>query len=158
MTDAEVDTETDAEVDTEREPERHTGYLIRRAQQVHVGAWARIVSVETSSVQYAILVTLDREGDMSQRQICDAVDLDRSTVADLVSRMERRGLIERHRDVGDARRNSVCLTAAGRTERERLRPLVDEVERELTSSLDGDDRDALRRTLRLLLAQRAPRS
>jgi DNA-binding MarR family transcriptional regulator len=135
----------------EPEPRRYTGHLIRRAQQAHLAAWMRIVSVETSSVQYAILVTLDRLGEMSQRELCDQIDLDRSTIADLVSRMERRGLIERQRDPLDARRNHVTLTAEGLAERRRLRPRVAKVERELTGALTGDDREALRRILRLLL-------
>lgn len=130
----------------------HTGYLIRRAQQAHVAAWARLVSTDVSSVQYGILAALARLGTLSQRQLCDEVDLDRSTIADLVARMERRGLIERRRDPEDARRKNVTLTDFGREEQRRLLPLVDEVERELTGGLDDDDRDALRRTLRILLA------
>lgn len=136
----------------EREPERYTGYLIRRAQQRHVAAWTRIVSTETSSVQYSILVSLDRRGEASQRELCDDVDLDRSTVADLVSRMERRGLLVRRRDPADARRNTVTLTEKGLAERRRLAPLVAEVEQELTGSLDAAARAALRRALRALLA------
>jgi len=136
----------------EREPERHTGYLIRRAQQRHVAAWTRIVSTEISSVQYSILVSLDRRGEASQRELCDDVDLDRSTVADLVSRMERRGLIQRRRDPADARRNTVTLTERGLAERRRLAPLVAQVEHELIGSLDADERAALRRALRALLA------
>jgi len=136
----------------EREPERYTGYLIRRAQQRHVAAWTRIVSTETSSVQYSILVSLDRRGEASQRELCDDVDLDRSTVADLVSRMERRGLLVRRRDPADARRNTVTLTEKGIAERRRLAPLVAEVEQELIGSLDADERAALRRALRALLA------
>ncbi|MFT4228752.1 MAG: MarR family transcriptional regulator [Microbacterium sp.] len=135
----------------EPEPQRHTGYLIRRAQQVHVAAWARLVSTETSSVQYAIIATLDRLGPRSQRQLCDEIDLDRSTIADLVTRMERRGLVRRDRDPADARRKTVTLTPLGHREHERLRPLADEVEHALTDRLTTADRDVLRRTLRLLL-------
>lgn len=136
----------------ELEPQRHTGYLIRRAQQRHVAAWTRIVSTEISSVQYSILVSLDRRGEASQRELCDDVDLDRSTIADLVSRMERRGLIRRQRDPEDARRNTVTLTELGLDERRRLKPLVFQVEQELTGSLGADERTALRGALRSLLA------
>ncbi|MFV0375084.1 MarR family winged helix-turn-helix transcriptional regulator [Microbacterium sp.] len=137
------------------EPQRHIGYLIRRAQQRHVAAWSRIVSTETSSVQYSILVVLDALGEASQRQLCDEVDLDRSTVADLVARMERRGLVARHRSAEDARRNVVTLTALGRTERQRLQPLVAEANAELVALLSPADRDALRRSLRALLTDPA---
>lgn len=140
--------------DSEQEPQRHTGYLIRRAQQAHVAAWTRVVSTEISSVQYSILVVLDQLGEASQRELCDKVDLDRSTVADLVRRMEKHGLIERRRDPADARRNTVTLTTHGRAERMRLQPLVHEADRELTSHLTAEERDGLRRGLRVLLSAR----
>jgi len=136
---------------SEPEPQRYTGYLIRRAQQAHVAAWNRIVSTEISSVQYSILTTLDRLGEASQRELCDEVDLDRSTIADLVSRMERHGLITRRRSSEDARRNTVTLTDHGRAERMRLQPLVAEVEDALTGDLTDDERTALRAGLRAVL-------
>lgn len=140
-----------ADAASEQEPDRHIGYLIRRAQQRHVAVWTRVASAEISSVQYTILVVLDRLGEASQRELCDAVDLDRSTIADLVARMERRGLVERRRDPDDARRKSVTLADAGRVERERLRPLVDEVQATLMRSMSARERRALRAGLRALL-------
>ena len=137
----------------ELEPYRHTGYLLRRAQQLHVATWARIVSTDISSVQYSILVILDREGELSQRELCNKVDLDRSTIADLVARMERHGLIARRRDPADARRKTVGLTAHGLAERMRLQPLLDQVEDALTGALTDPARDSLRDTLRTMLAQ-----
>lgn len=136
----------------EREPDRYTGYLIRRAQQAHAAAWNRLVSTEISSVQYAILVSLDRRGEASQRELCDDADLDRSTIADLVSRMERRGLLSRRRAAEDARRNTLTLTPFGLAERHRLQPLVEEVERELTGAMSPDEKHGLRHGLRRILA------
>jgi DNA-binding MarR family transcriptional regulator len=133
------------------EPQRYTGYLIRRAQQRHVAAWARLVSTETTSVQFAVLAVLDRLGESSQQQLCQAVDLDRSTIADLVARMERRGLLTRRRAADDRRRNVTALTPEGRAELDRLRPGVEAVEHALTGGLDAQERAALRASLRRLL-------
>lgn len=147
-----AESEPHASEPAELEPQRHIGYLIRRAQQRHVALWARIVSTEISSVQYSILVVLDRRGEASQRDLCDEVDLDRSTVADLVSRMQKRGLVTRQRSSDDARRNIVTLTARGLAERRRLQPLVAQANRELTAPLADGDRETLRRTLHAVLA------
>jgi DNA-binding MarR family transcriptional regulator len=133
------------------EPQRYTGYLIRRAQQRHVAAWARLVSTQTSSVQFAVLTVLDQLGEASQQQLCAAVDLDRSTIADIVARMEQRGLLSRRRATDDRRRNITVLTSAGHAELERLRPGVEAVERELTGGLDAGAREALRSGLRRVL-------
>jgi len=134
------------------EPQRHLGYLIRRAQQRHVATWARVASTETTSVQYAILAVLDRRGEASQRELCDEVDLDRSTVADLLARMERRGIVTRRRAAGDARRNVVTLTAMGLAERRRLRPLVEQVQRELAEGMEPEEIAGLEAALRTLLS------
>lgn len=125
------------------EPQRHVGNLIRRAQQLHLATWARVASADITSAQYSILAVLDRAGEASQRELCDEVDLDRSTIADLVRRMEAVGLISRQRSAGDARRNVVTLTEHGASERVRLAPLVVEVQRELTAGLDAAEADAL---------------
>jgi DNA-binding MarR family transcriptional regulator len=142
------------------ELQHHVGNLIRRAQQLHQATWARVASAEISSAQYSMLLVLDRLGEASQRELCDHVDLDRSTVTHLVRRLEQSGLIERRRADGDARRNVVTLTKRGAAERIRLTPLVAEVQRELTRNLDGADAVALERALRLMLDARTaePRS
>ena len=138
------------------EPQRHVGNLIRRAQQLHLATWARIASPTVTSTQYSILAVLDRLGEASQRELCDEVDLDRSTVADLVRRMEKAQLIERRRAAADARRNVVTLTAHGAAERARLAPLVMEVPRELTGHLAPAESAALFRGLWSMLAPASP--
>lgn len=127
------------------------GFLIRRAQQLHVAVWSRVVSNEISSIQYSILALLERHSGASQRELCDQADLDRSTIADLVTRMERRGLISRRRDPRDGRRNILEITADGLSERHRLQPFVEQVQEELVAPLACEDRELLRRTLRAVV-------
>jgi DNA-binding MarR family transcriptional regulator len=129
------------------EPLRYTGFLIRRAQQVHEAVWQGTVSSTVSSVQYGVLSVLERRPGASQRELCDEVDLDRSTVADIVARLQRRGLISRTRDDLDRRQNVVQLTEQGAAEIARLRPRVERVEHILTDALTPVDRDQLRRIL-----------
>ena len=137
------------------EPLRHTGHLLRRAQQLHVAVWLRDVCSETTSVQFAALTVLDQRPGASQRDLGRALDLDRSTIADLVARMVRRGLIERERDEDDRRRNVLQLTAAGRDELARLRPRVEAIEPTLTAGLSPSERDQLRRLLHRALEHAA---
>lgn len=139
------------------EPLRHTGHLLRRAQQLHVAVWLRDVCSETTSVQFAALTVLDQSPGASQRDLGRALDLDRSTIADLVARMVRRGLIERERDDDDRRRNVLQLTAAGRDELVRLRPRVEAIEPILTAGLSPSERDQLRRLLQRALEHAAAR-
>lgn len=133
------------------EPQSHIGNLIRRAQQLHLAAWARTVSADISSAQYSMLVVLERLGEASQQELCVAVDLDRSTVTDLVRRMERAGLITRTRSEEDARRNVVTLTDLGLAERHRLAPLVAQVQEELVGGLTPEAAEGLFHSLTQML-------
>lgn len=133
-------------------PDVYTGFLIRRAQQAHVAAWQRQVSSEISSVQFGVLSALAGRPGASQRDLQDALDLDRSTIADVVSRLERHGLVERVRADEDRRRNVLHLTEHGRTAHETLRPRVDLVETTLTGRLTAAERDRLQELLRRVLA------
>lgn len=143
-------------MDLDVEPFRHTGHLFRRAQQLHAAVWLRDVSSETTSVQFAALTVLDQMSQASQRELGRALDLDRSTIADLVARMIRRGLLARERDDRDRRRNVLQLTAAGRAELARLRPRVEAIEPALTAGLSATERTHLRRLLARVLEHAAP--
>ena len=131
---------------------RYTGHLFRRAQQRHVAIWQQHVSSEVSSVQFAVLTALDALPGASQRRLGHELDLDRSTIADIVVRMLRRGLIERQRNPDDRRQNTLWLTAEGRSALRRLRPRVKGIEHLVTLGLTPDERERLRELLRTVLS------
>lgn len=141
--------------DAPNEPATFTGFLIRRAQQTHVAVWSREVDPDVTSVQFGVLSLLATYPGMSQRELCDGLDLDRSTIATLVARLERHGLIERERDAGDRRRNRLVLTESGRSEYQRLRPRVENVERALTSGMTDDEHREFRRLIHIVLSSAA---
>jgi DNA-binding MarR family transcriptional regulator len=131
----------------------HPGHLARRLQQAHSLLWGAMVSEETTSPQFAVLNALIEKPDIDQRTLSEHVHLDRSTIADVVARLGRRGLLERVRDPRDGRRNVLKLTDEGvrlhrklvtrtaRMNRVFLAPL-DEHERELLLRLIGRVADA----------------
>jgi DNA-binding MarR family transcriptional regulator len=141
----------------ESEPLRYTGHLLRRAQQVHLAVWQREVSNEVTSVQFAALAVLDRVGGTSQARLGAELFLDRATIADVVARMARRGLLVREQDPVDRRRKVVTLTDEGSGVLHRLRPRVEGIERTLTAGLDDDERAELRRLLRTMLDEAGER-
>lgn len=133
---------------------RYTGSLVRRAQQRHLAAWLSEVSTEVTSVQYAALAALHQTPGLNQRQLGDELDVDRSTIADLVARMVRNDLIERTDDPADKRSYVLFLTTAGKKQLTVLRPRVDDVERILTAALTPQERSELRRLLAVMLSVR----
>ena len=141
----------------EPEPLRYTGHLIRRAQQRHAALWQEQVSAEVSSVQYAALAVLERLPGASQSELGAELDLDRSTVADIDSRLDRRGVIERLPHDSDRRRYSLTLTKAGLAEVNRLRPLVVQANARLTDALNAGELSTLRTLLERILEAQGPR-
>jgi MarR family transcriptional regulator, temperature-dependent positive regulator of motility len=133
----------------------YTGSLVRRAQQRHLAVWLSEVSTDVTSVQYAAFVVLQQTPGINQRQLGDELDLDRSTIADLVARMARHGLIERSDDPDDKRSYILYLTAAGKKQFSALRPRVADLERILTAALTPQESAELRRLLAVMLSERA---
>jgi MarR family transcriptional regulator, temperature-dependent positive regulator of motility len=133
---------------------RYTGSLVRRAQQRHVAVWLAEVSTEVTSVQYAALAALQQMPGVNQRALGDELDVDRSTIADLVARLVRNGMIERTNDPIDKRSYVLYLTDEGTKQLAALRPRVEKVERMLTAALTSQERAELRRLLSLLLTER----
>ncbi|MEI5097483.1 MarR family transcriptional regulator [Streptomyces sp. PmtG] len=98
----------------------HPGHLARRLQQAHHLLWTTMVSEETTSPQFAVLNALAGDPGLDQRGVGARVGLDRSTVAEVVSRLSRRGLVDKVRDPQDGRRALLRLTAEGRRAHRKL--------------------------------------
>lgn len=125
----------------------HPGHLARRLQQAHTLLWSTLVSEETTSPQFAVLNTLVAEPDIDQRTLGASVRLDRSTVADVVARLARRGLVERVRDPLDGRRNVLRTTPEGARLHHRLVARTAGMNRVFLAPLDDDERETLLRLI-----------
>lgn len=136
-----------------REPQKHTGFLLRRAQQKHVATWQETIDGDTTSVQYNILAVLNRKPGSAQKELCEELDIDRSTIADVCTRMEKNGLVSRVPAVEDKRRNVLELTALGKSEFQRLQPLVQDVQDRLTAPLTELEHAQLRSLLAKLVEE-----
>ncbi|MBT2510528.1 winged helix DNA-binding protein [Streptomyces sp. ISL-98] len=91
----------------------HPGHLARRLQQAHHLLWNAMVSEETTSPQFAVLNTLVADPGLDQRTVGERVGLDRSTIAEVISRLDRRGLLHKVRDPRDGRRFLLRVTDEG---------------------------------------------
>ena len=127
----------------------HPGHLLRRAVQVMNLLWDEEVSHTITSPQFAILNALYSEPNLDQRTLGLRVSLDRSTMAEVVSRLSTRGLIRTERDQRDARRKTIALTTKGLHAVQQLIPRTHAMTARLVGPLDVRQRSVL---LRLLTA------
>lgn len=91
------------------------GHLLRRANQ-HAND---LYTNETGSSaltqrQLAVLYAIDQREGASQTELVQATGIDRSTLADMIVRMQSKDLLARKRTEEDQRANSVRITPVGR--------------------------------------------
>lgn len=121
----------------------HPGHLLRRAVQAMNLLWDEEVSHTITSPQFAALNALYCEPNLDQRTLGRRVSLDRSTMAEVVSRLSARELIRTGRDARDGRRKTIALTAKGLHAVQHLIPRTHAMTARLVGPLDGPQRDAL---------------
>jgi MarR family transcriptional regulator, temperature-dependent positive regulator of motility len=126
---------------------RHPGHLMRRAVQVMNLLWDEEVSHTITSPQFAALNALYSEPNLDQRTLGQRISLDRSTMAEVVSRLADRGLIQTHRDSRDGRRKTIALTTKGLHAVQQLIPRTHAMTARLVGPLDPRQREELLRLL-----------
>jgi MarR family transcriptional regulator, temperature-dependent positive regulator of motility len=91
--------------------------------------------------QLAVLVTVAQNEGLSQTGLVDRTGIDRSTLADIVRRMQRKGLLQRRRTKEDARAYAVKLTDEGRRVLRIAEPLAKKVDDRVLEALPAKQRD-----------------
>ncbi|MBP2332953.1 MULTISPECIES: MarR family winged helix-turn-helix transcriptional regulator [Corynebacterium] len=113
-----------------------------------------LATEEISSADFSVLVQLSEAegGTVRMRELCEALRWDRSRMSHQITRMARRGLVNKLRCANDSRGIDVELTAHGRDVIERAAPdHVRMIRRIVFDELDavpGLDRDAALAALR----------
>jgi MarR family transcriptional regulator, temperature-dependent positive regulator of motility len=119
---------------------QHPGHLLRRAVQVMNVLWNEEVSHTITSPQFAALNALYSEPNLDQRSLGQRISLDRSTMAEVVSRLDTRGLIRTERDARDGRRKTINLTPKGLHAVKQLIPRTHAMTNRLVEPLDESQR------------------
>jgi DNA-binding MarR family transcriptional regulator len=122
---------------------QHPGHLLRRAVQVMNVLWNEEVSHTITSPQFAALNALYCEPNLDQRTLGQRISLDRSTMAEVVSRLHARGLVRTERDPRDGRRKTINLTPKGLHSVKQLIPRTHAMTNRLVGPLDEEQRAEL---------------
>jgi len=109
-----------------------------------------------TALQYTALTVLELHSDLSSAQLARHSFVTAQSMADMITTLEGRGLIERHRDRADRRRLVVVLTAKGRELLDRYRDQVNALEAQMLAGLTKADISGLRRSLHACHANLAP--
>ena len=100
-----------------------------------------------TALQFTALTVLERHPDLSSAQLARNSFVTAQSMADMITILEGRGLIERHRDQADRRRLVVALTKGGREILDRYRDEVTALEAQMLAGLTVTKISALRDAL-----------
>jgi DNA-binding MarR family transcriptional regulator len=123
-------------------------HLLRRAEQFASELFARSDMHDGVTLRQTVLMAAIAEAEgASQSDLVRITGVDRSTLAEMMARMEGRGLIARAAAADDGRAKSVRLTADGRRKLQMGLPAIRAVDRALLAALPAGRRSALQTIL-----------
>ena len=124
--------------------DRSAIHLLHRAGQCAGDIFAtEIGETDLTPRQYAVLFTVSQNEGLSQTDLVDQTGVDRSTLADIVRRMLKKGLLQRRRTKEDARAYAVKLTEEGWRVLKAAEPVIKRVDYRVLSSLPSKQREQL---------------
>ncbi len=132
--------------------ERSPIHLLHRAGQCASDIFQDEMGIgDLTPRQYAILVTVSQNEGVSQTHLVEKTGVDRSTLADIVRRMLKKGLLQRRRTKEDARAYSVKLTEEGWRVLKAADPLAKRVDDKILAVLPGQQRERFLQDLNLIV-------
>lgn len=117
-------------------------HLIRRAHQI---SWAIFLDeceqFALTPVQYAALVALAAHPGTDATRLSNMIAFDRSTIGNVLDRLEKRELIERRSSPEDRRQRLIFLTNQGLKLLEDCKEAVDRVQNRIVGVLSREERE-----------------
>jgi DNA-binding MarR family transcriptional regulator len=128
------------------------GHLIRRLQQIALALFMdQAKDFGVTPVQYSALVAVENHPRIDQTALCNIIAFDRSTIGDVVGRLERKKLIKRLDSSVDRRTKSLFITPAGRRLLRQIEPAVQSTQRLILAPLKPGERSAFIQMLKHLV-------
>lgn len=128
------------------------GFLIRRLHQIHLALFAEeCAAFGITPVQFSLLSVLAAQPGLDQAALAFAVGVDRATTANVVARLDQRGLLHRRPGATDRRVKQVELTAAGHRLLARIDPHARRAHARTLEALRPADRERFVTLLRSLV-------
>src|ERR1700749_3600978 len=120
------------------------GYLFRRMQQIAVAIFVEECrAYELTPVQYAALIAIHTHPGIDATRLSAVIAFDRSTLGNVIERLEAKRLIERKPSGEDKRVKLLYLTKAGAALLRDIMASVDRAQARMLQPLKPDDRKPL---------------
>ena len=128
------------------------GHLIRRLHQISFALFLdQAKAFDVTPVQYAALVAINSHPGIDQTTLCNFIAFDRTTIGDVVGRLQRKKLITRVNGAHDRRTKALHITAAGGRLIRDIEPAVQATQRLILKPLNARQRGAFKEMLKHLV-------
>ncbi|BCS53410.1 MarR family winged helix-turn-helix transcriptional regulator [Geobacter sp. SVR] len=135
--------------------EKSLGFLLAKAYQ---RAWALFKEAldpyEITPPQFGLLAFLWQQDGLTQVELSEKSQVDRTTVGGLIDRLERTGMVERQPHPQDRRAHMIRLTPKGKTMEDQLTDAAQRVMEQFTAGLADTEINDLVRMLETLRGER----
>lgn len=135
--------------------EQSIGFLLSKAYQ---RAWAilreEIEPYDLTPPQFCLLAFLWQQDGLTQAELAEKGQIDRTTVGGMVDRLVRLSLVERRPHPQDRRAHRIHLTGQGRELEQPLSDCARRARTRITSGLNDQEAGELKRMLEIMRADR----
>jgi MarR family transcriptional regulator, lower aerobic nicotinate degradation pathway regulator len=128
------------------------GHLIRRLHQISFALFVdQAKASDVTPVQYAALAAINNHPGIDQTTLSNVIAFDRTTIGDVVGRLEKKKLIRRKTGALDRRTKSLHITPEGERLIKHIAPAVKATQRLILEPLKPGERAAFLRMLKHLV-------
>ncbi|WP_275555539.1 MarR family transcriptional regulator [Mixta sp. Marseille-Q2659] len=126
--------------------EREAFHLMRQLFQAHTAHWQQLLP-DLTKPQYSVLRAVAEKPGIEQVELIDAAVSTKATLAEMLSRLEKRGIIRREHATEDKRRRFVFLTSDGEALLQQAIPLANQVDQAFLNRLQQGEQGEFVRLL-----------
>lgn len=124
------------------------GHLIRRAHQISVALFMEeVAGADITPVQYGALVAIRTTPGIDATRVSEVIAFDRSTLGNVLERLEDKGYVERRPSTEDRRVKLLYLSKAGAHLLEKVEPAVLNAQARTLAPLTPEEATAFMRLL-----------
>lgn len=128
------------------------GHYIRRLQQIAVAIFMEeTAEFGVTPVQFAALQAVHQQPSLDQRSLARTIGYDTSTIAGVIDRLEKRGLMQRQAAPGDRRVRLLRITPEGVGLLAQIQPAMLRAQVRMLAPLPEDDRPRFMAMLQVLV-------
>lgn len=107
----------------------------------------RLLEYKITRVNFIAIYYIGKTEGISQRELSDKMDVNDSSIARLIDRMEKEDLVERKRDLKDRRTIRIVMTKKGRELRTQLLPVAEKFQNDVTQNISENELEVFKNVI-----------